>query len=109
MNIKSHVGRVAFSLFHYFIPLKKHESKMVMATHGAKDPVPIKLAKTSWIYLGLSLRDLFFISVNRSIFTVSLCYLLFNNFTFLKNQYTMVEYKGVLDVISKTFRSGGTW
>ena len=82
---------------------------MVMATHGAKDPVPIKLAKTSWMYLGLSLRDLLFILVNRSIFTVSLCYLLFNNFTFLKNQYTMVEYKGVLDVISKTFRSGGTW
>ena len=26
------------------------------------------------------------------------------NFTFLKNQYTMVEYKGTLDVISKTFR-----
>ena len=31
------------------------------------------------------------------------------NFTFLKNQYTMVEYKGALDVISKTFRSVGAW
>ena len=52
--------------------------------------------------------NLLYFLVNRSIFTVSLCYLLFNNFTFLKDQYTMVEYNGVLDVISETFRSVGT-
>ena len=44
------------------------------------------------------------VSLNRSVFAVSCCHLLFMNFTFLKNQYTMVEYKGALDVISKTFR-----
>ena len=72
--------------------------------------VPIKLAKTNWIYLGLSLRVFFFFfSVNRFIFSVSFCYFLLTNFTFLKKQYTMVEYKGALDVISKTFRSVGTW
>ena len=31
------------------------------------------------------------------------------NFTFLKDQSTMVEYKGALDVISKTFKSVGAW
>ena len=50
----------------------------------------------------------FFFSVNRFIFSVSFCYFLLTNFTFLKKQYTMVEYKGALDVISKTFRSVGT-
>ena len=52
--------------------------------------------------------NLLYFLVNRSIFTVSLCYLSFNNFTILKDQYTMVEYNGVLDVISETFRSVGT-
>ena len=51
----------------------------------------------------------FFFSVNRFIFSVSFCYFLLTNFIFLKKQYTMVEYKGALDVISKTFRSVGTW
>ena len=50
----------------------------------------------------------FFFSVNRFIFSVSFCYFLLTNFTFLKKQYTMVEYQGALDVISKTFRSVGT-
>ena len=73
------------------------------------DSLPINLSKTKRIYLGLSLRDFLFL-VNVFFFlTVSFCYLLFMNFTFLKNQYTMVEYKGALDVISKTFRSVGAW
>ena len=66
------------------------------------DPVRKKLAKTNWIYLELSLRKS--LLLNLFVFTVSCCYLLFIHFTFLKNQYTIVENKGALDVISKTLR-----
>ena len=64
--------------------------------------VRMKLAKTNWMYLELSLRKSRLL--NLFVFTVSCCYLLFIHFTFLKNQYTIVENKGALDVISKTFR-----
>ena len=66
------------------------------------DPVRMKLAKTNWMYLELSLRKS--LLLNLFVFTVSCCYLLFIHFTFLKNQYTIVENEGALDVISKTFR-----
>ena len=65
------------------------------------NPVRMKSAKTNWIYLELSLRKSLLLNV--FVFTVSCCYLLFIDFTFLKNQYTMVEYKGSLDMISKSF------
>ena len=98
-------GRVAFTLFHSF-----HSSWDTRIQDGywnarreSFDPVPIKLAKANWIYQKLSLSNKILL-LNRSVFTVSCCHLLFMNFTFLKNQYTMVEYKGALDVISKTFR-----
>ena len=66
------------------------------------DPVHMKFAKTNSMYLELSLRKS--LLLNLFVFTVSCCYLLFIHFTILKNQYTIVENKGALDVISKTFR-----
>ena len=110
MNIKSHGRRVAFTLFHTFY--SSQETRIQDGYGNARrqsfDPVPIKLAKTNWIYLGLSLRELFFFGESFYSYCF-LLYLLFTNFTFLKNQYMMVEYKGALDEISKTFRSLETW
>ena len=77
---------------------------MAMGTHGAKVlilcpsnwPKPIKyiwgciFAILFWGGGGEGIV-IFLPPVNWSFFTVSLCYLLFMNFTFLKNQYTMVE------------------
>ena len=60
------------------------------------DPVRMKLAKTNWMYLELSLRKSRLL--NLFVFTVSCCYLLFIHFTFLKNQYTIVENKGASSV-----------
>ena len=65
-----------------------------------KFAVRMKLAKTNWMYLELSLRKS--LLLNLFVFTVSCCYLLFIHFTFLKNQYTIIENIGALDVISKT-------
>ena len=67
-----------------------------------KFAVRMKLAKTNWMYLDLSLRKS--LLLNLFVFTVSCFYLSFIHFIFLKNQYTIVENKGALDVISKTFR-----
>ena len=58
--------------------------------------VRMKLAKTNWMYLELSLRKSSLL--NLFVFTVSCCYLLFIHFTFLKNQYTIVENKGASSV-----------
>ena len=60
------------------------------------DPVRMKLAKTNWMYLELSLRKS--LLLNLFVYTVSCCYLLFIHFTFLKNQYTIVENKGASSV-----------
>ena len=65
--------------------------------------------ESSWKSLWNAEKILKHFYSSRSILTVSFCYLLFTNFTFLKNQYMMVEYKGALDEISKTFRSVETW
>ena len=60
------------------------------------DPVRMNLAKTNWMYLELSLRKS--LLLNLFVYTVSCCYLLFIHFTFLKNQYTIVENKGASSV-----------
>ena len=87
MNIKSHGGGVALTLFHSF-----HYSQETGIQDGygnarrqSFDSVRIKLAKTNCMYLGLSLRDFSsWRGANCSFFTVSFFYLLFMNFSFIK-------------------------
>ena len=79
MNIKSHGGRVAFTFFHSFH--SSHETQIQdgcgKAWRQSFDPVPIKLAKSDWIYLG---SQSFF---RKSLyFYVSFCNLLFISFTY---------------------------
>ena len=64
--------------------------------------MPIKFAKNQLNISGAVSKQVCLL--NCAVFTVCCCYSFFLNFTFLKNQYTMVEYKSALDVISKTFR-----
>ena len=67
------------------------------------DPVPLKLAKNQSNILGVASTK---VSFDKLFCTY--CFLLLfivHEFYFLKNQHTIVEYKGALDASSKTFRS----
>ena len=105
VNIKSHGGRVAFALFHSFHP--SQETQIQDGDGNARresfDPVPIKLAKNQSNILGVASTK---VSFDKLFCTY--CFLLLlivHEFYFLKNQHTIVEYKGALDASSKTFRS----
>ena len=62
MNVKSHGGREAFTLFHSFQSPQETgiQDGYGNARRQSFDSVRIKLAKTNWISLRLSLRDFSF-------------------------------------------------